>query len=222
MNANAVLQHLDGLFRDGKISDVEPYLLQQLVVANQEHDKDTSLVIMNEMIGFYRSQQRFDEALRVTRQALDMCARETPGSIAHATTLVNGATAHRFAGQPEKALELFAKAEAIYQEKLSPMDEHFAGLLNNMSAAYSDLGQLDKAGEYLLRAAAIMDALPDRVVESAVTHANLAALYFKMKNGSGAKREIATACDRLRNRPENAEQYEQFCAMQKLFDALPD
>ncbi len=222
MNVNGFLQQLDGLFRDGKIDRVEPFILEQLVVANQEHDKNASLVIMNELIGFYRSQQRFDEALRVTAQALDLCARESPGSIAHATTLLNGATAYRFAGQPEKALELFAKAEAIYQEKLSPMDEHYAGLLNNMSAAYSDLGQLDKAAEYLLRAAAIMDALPERVKESAVTHANLAALYFKTKNYYGAKRQIAQACDLLRGRPENAQQYEEFSAMQKLFDALPD
>ena len=60
-----------------------------------------------------------------------MCIRDS------ATTLLNAATAYRFAGQSQKALELFQQCQAIYEEKLSPMDEHYAGLYNNMSAAYS-------------------------------------------------------------------------------------
>lgn len=223
MNVNAFLEHLDGLFRANQIDQVEPYILSQMVVANQEHDTNASLVIINELIGFYRSQKRYEEALKVTNQALDLCSHEyILGSIPHATTLVNGATAYRFAGQPQKALELFQQAEAIYQEKLSPLDEHYGGLLNNMSAAYADLGQLDRAAEYLLRAATIMDALPTHVIEAAVSHANLAALYFKTQNYYGAKRQIAAACDLLEGRSEYAAKLKEFRAMQEIFAKLPD
>lgn len=223
MDSNAFLAHLDNLFRTNQIDQVEPYILSQMVIANQEHDTNASLVIINELIGFYRSQKRHAESIRVTQQALDLCSHEyILGSIAHATTLLNGATAYRFAGQPEKALELFRQAEAIYQEKLSPLDEHYAGLLNNMSAAYADLGQLDRAAEYLLRAATIMDALPTRVVEAAVSHANLAALYFKAKNYYGAKRQIASACTLLEGRSEYAAKLAELRAMQEAFEKLPD
>ena len=134
MNITAFYQHLDGLFAAGQIEQVEPYLLTQMVIANQEHDADASLAIINELTGFYRSQQRFEEAIRVAEQALDLCSKEYRlGSLSHATTLLNAATAYRFAGQSQKALELFRQCQAIYEEKLSPMDEHYAGLYNNMS-----------------------------------------------------------------------------------------
>lgn len=221
MNIDAFYEELDSLFRTSQISKVEPYLLNQMVVANQEHDKNASLAIVNELIGFYRSQGRHSESLRVSEQALDLCRKEyILGTISHATTLLNAATAYRFAGQPEKAMELFRQAEEIYQQKMPLSDERYASLFNNMSAACADLGHYEEAAEYLLRAAAIIDAIPTRVVESAVTHANLASLYFKQKNFHGAKSHIAISCDLLRDRPEAAGQYDQFCAMQKLFSAL--
>ena len=155
MHISDFYQELDQLFRTNQIDRVEPFLLQQIVAANQERDPSAVLAVLNELVGFYRSQKRYDEAIRVAHQALDLCGHEyILGSIAHATTLLNGATAYRFSGQPEKAMEWFLQAEEIYREKLSPADEHYAGLYNNMSAACSDLGQNDRAAEYLQRAAA--------------------------------------------------------------------
>lgn len=222
MNLNIFFQELDTLFRTNQIDRVEPFLLEQMVVANQEHDKNASLAIINELIGFYRSQGRHTESVRVSEQALNLCRDEyILGSVSHATTLLNAATAYRFAGQSQKAMELFEQTEQIYQEKVPLNDDRYAGLLNNMSAACADLGQLDKAAEYLLRAAAIMDAHPAHAIDSGVTHANLAALYFKMQNYYGAKSHIAIACNYLKDRPEAASKYEQFKAMQELFDKLP-
>lgn len=222
MNISAFFEHLDGLFKAGQIDQVEPYILGQLVTANQEKDRDASLAIINELIGFYRSQQRFDGAIRVTEQALELCRHEyIIGSLAHATTLLNGATAYRFAGQSEKALEMFHEAETIYKEKLSPLDYHWGGLYNNMSAACGDLGQYDQAADYLLRAAAVMDTLPDHAVEAAVTHANLAGLYAKQQNWFGAKQHINSACNLLEGRPEGARHYAEFRAMKEVFDKYP-
>lgn len=221
MRIEAFFEELDNLFRTNQIGKVEPFLLNQMAIANQEHDKNASLAIINELIGFYRSQGRHAESVRVSEQALNLCRDEyILGSVSHATTLLNAATAYRFAGQSEKALELFQETEKIYQEKVPLSDDRYAGLLNNMSAAYADLGQLEKAAEYLLRAAAIMDMHPEHMIDSGVTHANLAALYFKMKNYHGAKSHIAIACDYLKDRPEAVAQYNQFKAMQEMFAAL--
>ena len=43
MNITAFYQHLDGLFAAGQIEQVEPDLLTQMVMANQDHDADASL-----------------------------------------------------------------------------------------------------------------------------------------------------------------------------------
>ena len=206
MHISDFYRELDRLFRTNQIDRVEPFLLQQIVAANQERDPSAVLAVLNELVGFYRSQKRYDEAIRVAHQALDLCGHEyILGSIAHATTLLNGATAYRFSGQPEKAMEWFLQAE------------DYAGLYNNMSAACSDLGQNDRAAEYLQRAAAIMDALPERAVQAAVTHANLASLYAKLQRWAEAKEQIARACALLQDRPEAAAQYAQFRAMQDAF-----
>lgn len=223
MNISVFFEQLDGLFKAGQIDQVEPFILGQLVAANQVKDRNASLAIINELIGFYRSQQRYDEAIRVTEQALELCRHEyILGSLPHATTLLNGATAYRFAGQSAKALEMFHEAETIYKEKLSPSDYHWGGLYNNMSAACGDLGQYEQAADYLLRAAAVMDALPDHAVEAAVSHANLAGLYVKLKNYYGAKQHIASACNLLEGHPEGARQYKEFRAMKEVLDQYPD
>ena len=223
LDINVFFQELDELFRTNQIDKVEPYILSQMVVANQQHNTDASLAIINELIGFYRSQNRFEESIRVSKQALDLCKHEyILGSISHATTLLNAATAYRFAGKPQEAMELYEQAEAIYRDQLNPFDERNASLYNNISAACSDLGQNDRAVDYLLRATAIMDAIPQRIIESAVSHANLAALYAKMQNWHGAKSHIATACNTLRDRPEAAAQYAQFKALQDMFESHPD
>ena len=72
MNISIFFEQLDGLFKAGQIDQVEPFILDQLVAANQVKDRNASLAIINELIGFYRSQQRYDEAIRVTEQALEL------------------------------------------------------------------------------------------------------------------------------------------------------
>ena len=219
MDINAFFEQLDNLFETGQIVHVEPFILAQLINANEEKDLDSSLAIMNELIGFYRSQQRYDDAIYITDQALTICRNEhITGTLSHATTLLNGATAYRFAGQSAKALDMFHEAEAIYKEQLSPTDYHWGGLYNNMSAACGDLEQYDQAADYLLRAASVMDPLPEHVIEAAVTHANLAGLYVHQKDYLRAKPQIETACNLLQGRPDGQAEYEQFVAMRKMID----
>ena len=112
MHISDFYRELDQLFSANQIDKVEPFLLTQAAAAGEEGDASAALAVLNELVGFYRSQKRYDEAIRVAHQALDLCGHEyILGSIAHATTLLNGATAYRFSGQPEKAMEWFLQAE---------------------------------------------------------------------------------------------------------------
>lgn len=222
MNIQEFYQQLDRLFQTGQIDQVEPFLLKQLTIVNQEHHWEGSLAILNELIGFYRSQKRYEEALRVSQQALDLCRLNgITDSLSYATTLLNAATAYRFAGQADQALDYFRQAENLYSQKISLLDGRFASLYNNMSAVLADKGEYDKSAEYLLRAVAIMEALPGEEIHAAISHANLASLYAKLQNWHGAKEHIAAACALLQNRPEARAQYEEYCALQKLFEQNP-
>ena len=58
MNIQAFFSQLDNYFNTGKIAEAEPFMLNQLAAANQENDSNASVVIMNELIGFYRAQKR--------------------------------------------------------------------------------------------------------------------------------------------------------------------
>jgi tetratricopeptide repeat protein len=218
MNIQAFFSQLDNYFNTGKIAEAEPFMLNQLAAANQENDSNASVVIMNELIGFYRAQKRHEDSVRVTEQALAFCRQlGTEGTLEFATTLLNGATAYRFAGQPQKAMELFNQCEAIYNEKLTPGDYHFAGLYNNISSACVDLGQTERAMEYLKGAANIVDRMPERYYEAATTHANLAAMHSSLQNWSSAADEMKTACDILRGKSDVADMYEEFTALESAF-----
>lgn len=218
MNIQAFFSQLDDYFNSGKIAEAEPYMLNQLAVANQENDSAASVAIMNELIGYYRSQQRHEDSVRVTEQALAFCRQlGAEGTLEFATTLLNGATAYRFAGQSQKAMALFDQCEAIYKEKLTPGDYHFAGLYNNISSACADLGQTERAIEYLRAAANIVDSMPERYYEAATTHANLAAMHSSRQNWNAAADEMSKACNLLRGKPEVSDTYEQFASLEAAF-----
>ena len=218
MNIKTFFAQLDNYFNEGKIKEAEPYMLNQLAVANQENDNDASVAVMNELIGYYRSQNRHEDSVRVTEQALAFCRQlGTEDTLEFATTLLNGATAYRFAGQPQKAMELFDRCETIYNEKLTPGDYHYAGLYNNISSACADLGQTDRAVEYLKKAALIVDSMPDRYYEAATTHANLAAMKAASQAWAEAAAEMSKACSFLKNKPELNDMYEQFSVLEKAF-----
>lgn len=218
MDINAILNQIDTFFAQARLEDAERYMLQQLQAAGAEGDKEAYITVANELIGYYRSAKRHAESVKYTEDTLAYIrANGLENTINHATTYLNGGTAYRFAGDFNKAMEYFMNCEQIYKASLPPTDYHYAGLYNNMSSALVDMQDYEKAGICLNAAAYIVDAMPDRAEEAAVTHANLAGLFAKQGKWREAADEADKACEKIAHIPALLLEYQQFKAMGDVF-----
>lgn len=154
---------------------------EQLKTAGEEGDYGAQLSIMNELMGFLRTQGRHQENLAQIEEALTLAGRlGLEGTLPYATTLLNAATGCRAAGELLKACEYYEKAIGIYEKQLGPDDYRLASLYNNMSILKSDLKDGPGALECLKKALAIVERQPGSRVEEAVTYTNLGLLYMNL------------------------------------------
>lgn len=183
MKEKNILNQLDRLFAEKRISEVEPFLQKCIQQAKEEEDKETLLTLYNELTGYYRSLGRTEEAIVSGREA-EKFIEELGFSCTefHATTLVNLATAYRADGKYEEALNIYQRADEIYDDVLKEPNIKRAGLYNNMSMAYQGMGEYDKAIACLYTALEIVKLLPEHKIEIASTYTNLSTVYFEMKN----------------------------------------
>lgn len=97
------LNGLDAIFdRHTAATEAGPYLEQAMVDAENAGDEAGLLTVLNETMGFYRSQGRHKENQWIVQRALELAARmglTTGTSEAWAITLINCATSMRAAKQ---------------------------------------------------------------------------------------------------------------------------
>ena len=183
MNEKNILNQLDRLFAEKRISEVEPFLQKCTEQAKREENKETLLTLYNELVGYYRSLGRIEEAVANGKNAEKLIKElDLTNTEFHATTLVNLATAYRFGGRYTEALDIYRKANVIYGNIFIQPDIKQAGLYNNMSMAYQGLGEYMKAVECLHTALEIVMMLPEYKTEIASTYINLSTVYFEMKD----------------------------------------
>ena len=171
---------------------------------NKQIDPGTMerLVQGNEQIGYYRSISNYEEALKISKEMLELVKElGLQESEAHGTTLLNAATAYRAAGMCEKAIAMYRAAEQIFKS-LGIQDERLAGLYNNMSMAFQQKEDYGTAESCLLQALAIVRNLPDHKVEEATTYANLASVCYE-------KEEFAQGIEYVRRAIERFEECEE-------------
>lgn len=176
MDIGAVLRHLDMLFKEKELAQVEPYLLRQRQMAQAEGDRAAELTLDNELAGFYRSVSRASEAIAMADAALalvgEMGLTET---MPHATTLINRATALRIVEmQQEKGYLL-------------------ASLCNNMSQVDQTLGRHEVAIALLERALTALSALAGVDAEIATIHSNLAISLIALGRYEEARTHLEKA-----------------------------
>ena len=144
-------------------------------------DKPGELSLLSELMGHYRMQgdaERGREAVREGLALLKELDLETPAA---GTILINAATALQSFGEIDGSLELYVRSACIYERHLDPGDLLFAGLFNNMAAAYAEKGAFKEAEYNYLRALDILKE-NDGLMDSAVTFLNLGQLYRKWGN----------------------------------------
>lgn len=148
------LQGLDAIFaRHAAASEAAPYLEQAMSDAENAEDDAGLLTVLNETMGFYRSQGWHDKNQWIVQRTIELALRMgLEGSETWATTLINCATAMRAAKQYNQAEDLYTQALHCAENVYPPKDRRIAVLHNNLSMLYQETGK-GKASEHELREA---------------------------------------------------------------------
>lgn len=196
------LNGLDAIFdRHTAATEAGPYLEQAMVDAENAGDEAGLLTVLNETMGFYRSQGRHKANQWIVQRALELAARmglTTGTSEAWATTLINCATAMRAAQQYDQAEDLYHQAQSVCRHSLAPTDRRLAALHNNLSMLYSETNRPDKAELELREALRIIEASsvnPDADIDVASSHTNLALTLLPEHKLEGAHWHAAKALE---------------------------
>ena len=176
---------------------------------NKQIDPGTMerLVQGNEQIGYYRSISNYEEALKISKEMLELVKElGLQGSEVHGTTLLNAATAYRAAGMCEKAIAMYRAAEQIFKN-LGIQDERLAGLYNNMSMAFQQKEDYGTAERCLLQALEIIRNLPEHKAEEATTYANLGSVCYEKKEFAQGVEYVQRAIERFEECEEKDAHY---------------
>lgn len=158
-DADAFLTGLDAIYTAHRAGqDADAYLQQAMTDAENAGDDAGLLTVLNETMGFYRSQGRHEENQWIVQRALELGLRMgLTGSEAWTTTLINAATAMRAAHHYDQAADLYRQALDSAAATYGPHDRRLAALHNNLSMLYSETGHPDKAHDELTQAMAILN-----------------------------------------------------------------
>ena len=202
-DAETFLKGLDAIFEGHEgATKAEPYLLQAMDDAENAGDDAGLLTVLNETMGFYRSQGRHEDNQWIVQRSIELALRmRLEGTEAWTTTLINAATSMRAAGRYDQAEDLYHQAIDSAKTTLSPTDRRTAALHNNLSMLYSETGRPEQALHELEAALRVLEAAsvdPSNDIDIAATHTNIALILLelpvdKRHTGSSGETEHAGA-----------------------------
>lgn len=131
-DVNEFLNRLDAVFAShSAATKAEPLLLDAMTDAENAGDFAGLLTVLNETMGFYRSQGRHQDNQWIIQRAIELALRlGLEGTEAWTTTLINAATSQRAAGNMEQA-------EDLYEQALILRDQDNQNIASAMSLAPS-------------------------------------------------------------------------------------
>ena len=184
-DAEAFLKGLDAIFEGHEgATKAEPYLLQAMDDAENAGDDAGLLTVLNETMGFYRSQGRHEDNQWIVQRSIELALRmRLEGTEAWTTTLINAATSMRAAGRYDQAEDLYRQAIDSAKTTLSPTDRRMAALHNNLSMLYSETGRPEQALHELEAALRVLETAsvdPSNDIDIAATHTNIALILLEL------------------------------------------
>lgn len=181
MDIQRILSQVDAFFEENKGEEAEKLMRESIARAMEEQDDNSLLQLLNELLGYYRETSRYEEAYLLSERAIAQAERMgLEGTIPYATTLLNVANVYRAGGRLEESLEKYLLVQEIYRKQLSPDNMLAAGLQNNISLLYQEMGEYEKAKKCQLKALKIVKD-KDAAYELGVTYANLAATCVQLE-----------------------------------------
>ncbi|MBP5585614.1 MAG: tetratricopeptide repeat protein [Lentisphaeria bacterium] len=192
-----VIQECDRLFNSEKMVELGEHLRKWREEARRIGDREAELGILSELMGHYRMTGDRERGLMAVRDGFALLGQVgIAGSVTAGTILINGATALQAFGDIDGALNYYKEAFRCYGAHLDPNDWRFAGLLNNMAAAYAAKHDVKYAEAYYRKALDVLKACGN-LMDAAVTHVNLAQMYAAEDRADpriASELELAVAC----------------------------
>ena len=194
MNVKELLQKLDYFYEQGRLKDAEKLLVSSAETATEDRNYSALLTIYNEMEGLYRTTGRAGKASEISDKALELISlMRLENTVHHATTLQNGATANRVAGNNVKALDMYSRAAEIYKKLGYGNSYQMASLYNNISHIYQHQNDHKTALEYLTLALKAISKLPENEAEIATTKICMSLSHMAMNNFDDAEKTLNDA-----------------------------
>ena len=188
MEIKALLTKFDEMCAKGNLKEAEAILTEGLDEALNENNAGAALTIYNEIEGLLRTTGRAPQAAEYSEKALKLI--EQMGlccTVHHATSLLNGATAYRWAGNDDKALEMYMQAAEIYRSLDLKNSYLMASLYNNISHSYQQKNQHEKALETLQTALNLVSKFEDSASDVATTKVAMSLSLMALGNMEDAK-----------------------------------
>ncbi len=177
-----IIEESDRFFNAGEAEKVGEHLRFWLNEARKRTDRRGELSILSELMGHYRMNNDPERGLESVDSGLALLKElDLSGTLSAGTILLNAATALQSFGHVDRALSLYAESARIYERHLDPGDWRFAGLFNNMAAAYCEKKEFKLAEKCYLRALEVLQTCRN-IMDAAVTCLNLAQLYRSWNN----------------------------------------
>lgn len=180
------IEGLDALFAVNDGDGAGEYLLKWHKKAMEEDNWPLMVTVLNEMLGYYRSNGDEERAMDAVAQILELIKKqglENNGDVG--TIYINvGTTLCRFCHY-EEGVKYYEMAE----EKLKNCDNPYilASLYNNSAAAREASNDMEAAITQYEKSLELLGKLPDCINFAAITYANMANCYESMKNKDKVK-----------------------------------
>lgn len=175
-----IRKKLDDLFDKKDFDEAERLINYWLKEVGNTKDYHSELELQNEYIGFLRKLGRGEEALLHAKRCDELISSlGLSENVSGATIYLNIATVYKAFGKPDVAVSYFLKAKQVYDKNLKAGDKLFSGLFNNMALTLVDIEQFDAAEKLYREAIDIMLRYNDGELDAAISHLNLADLYYK-------------------------------------------
>ena len=202
-----IIEKMDEYMSRRDYAGAERHLLYWLSEAELGRDGRGQLLLLGELVGHYRKTGEKDKAMQRSAQALALLdALDFGATLSAGTTYVNVATAHSAFGEPERALELFGKARAVFEANPQTPPEKLGGLYNNMALVCAQVGRFAEAHALYDLAMDCMARVPGGALEQAITCLNRADAIAAELGTEQGEEQISALLDRawtLLQSPEN-------------------
>ncbi|MDO5140904.1 MAG: tetratricopeptide repeat protein [Eubacteriales bacterium] len=175
----------------------ERHLKYWLEEARSLQDDQGAFTVVNELIGMYRKWGMKEQAMGACETAKELTARlGIEDEVGGATAYLNIATACKAFGNAAEAVELYKRAERIYERDLDSNDPRLAGLYNNLGLALTDTAAYDEAEQCFRKAIEIVSKKKNGEADCAISYLNLAEMLERKMGFEAAEEKILSYMDK--------------------------